>query len=215
MEQVLLKLNRRVKALHHVDAETGPQYDGTTSAGIVSGNNKISRLLEETRTTAYNSGFADGRAQGVAEADRQVEQLRQSVTGLTDALECQYRETVDGLKEPLVMLACRMAEKIIGVALVKEGQYETILAHRINKIVAELNDQHRLRIRVNPASLPLVNDQRFLDTLQFPAQLNVKFIDDADLEPGDCIIESDDFIIDAVIENQLELLRRQLLSSEQ
>lgn len=121
-----------------------------------------------------------------------------------------YDDLVSQSEPPLVRLAVKIAEKVIGeqlrmdpetmVAIVREALKS---ARRDRSLLVEVNPEHEALIRSRIASLcsSLGGDQE------------IRIVPNPSIPPGGCVVQSEIGIIDAKLETQLKCMEQALLRS--
>ena len=49
-----------------------------------------------------------------------------------------------------------------------------------------------------------------MDHIELPLHKNIQFVEDDKLNPGECLVESEDYFIDTTLNHQLELMENHL-----
>jgi type III secretion protein L len=153
---------------------------------------RIDTLARETKQSAYDAGYEEGLAQLTSHL---LEAHERRDTALASA------------EHDLLRLAVKIAEKLIGREIERD---ETALADIVAAALRHARRNESLRIRVNPADLPVIQKHR--DRLEPTGR--ARFLDlvpDPNVKHGGCIIESDSGTIDAQLETQLRVIERDLL----
>jgi flagellar assembly protein FliH len=181
------------------------------------------KQAEQLRTQAIEQGRKDGEKQGLIDAEKkiaqQVEQkisqrlqqemktilpaLQQSISLIRDA---QQQCMADWERE-VVMLSCRIAEKVIRrelktdpvdcLALVKD-----ILNQTVGQTVA--------KISISPQDYQTLLGYHEKKQLPFAAETFALINSDSTITPGGCLVKTQHGIIDATVEKQLDRIVEEL-----
>lgn len=181
---------------------------------IVSAQREAARILEEAEEFA-----AEIRREAREEAENlRVEAHREGTESALTEFELKliesreirervWRET----EKDLLRLAVRLAEKIVGREIKKDGK---TVVDIVSAALQNARQQEKLTVRVNPADLPTIEKEmeRFSTggRIQF-----VDFVADPRVSSGGCLIESEVGTIDARLETQLRVLERALVSQSE
>jgi flagellar assembly protein FliH len=176
---------------------------------------KAKEIYDAAREDGYREGYAQGAAQAAQEGARQREEqaealgeeVQKFLEQATAARDRQLEEHMDELRE----LAMAVAEKVVGVSLRSSSEVicrmiQTAVDKRKRKewvriYIAECDAKHLTEIPVPLASaLSALSDR-------------VRIIPVADDEPGTCIIETPDEIVDASAATQLNNIRGILMDA--
>lgn len=159
---------------------------------------------------ARQQGFAEGRAEGeMAEGAR----LRHAVRAAEDALEelrmgeMRWTGTIE---ENVCALAVIIARQIIGRELATDA--EPVL-QLVRNALAEFPIDQPMRIRVNPGDLAAISrtgaDGRD-PLLAVTRDRDARWLPDAAISPGGCVVEGRERIIDGRVDGALERIYRRL-----
>jgi len=160
---------------------------------------KLNEDCEKARKEGYNDGYQKGLDKGLDEA-RQV--LKRFESAISDAVG-QRASVLEDAKQNILELVLQISKKVTfdAIDINREATVEII-----EGVINNLVDRSRLRIKVHPDYLPLVeqNMDRFLSgstsikDLQFEADPRVRM--------GGCFIETPTGDIDARLESQFEVI---------
>ena len=157
------------------------------------------QALEETarlRDEAYREGM-----------EKSLAEFEQNLLEALEIRERVWRET----EKDLLRLAVRLAEKIIGREIQAEKQTVTDI---VAAALQNARQQEKLTVRVNPADLSLIEEEREKFLPSGRARF-IDFIADPRVASGGCLIESEVGTIDARLETQLRVLERALLAQSE
>lgn len=177
---------------------------------------KIERVYKEEKLKArqsghdegYQTGLNQGRAEGRAQAEKVLQQLDRAIK---DAV--QQRETLlSEAKEKILDLVIQISRKVTFDAITVDP--ETTLA-MISGVIDTLIDRSKLKIKVNPDHLPIVeqNIERFMLGSATIKEISVE--PDSRVRYGGCLIETPTGDIDARLESQFEVIEETILSDEE
>ncbi len=185
-------------------------------AALDSARLQAESILANARSEGYETGHAEGMAQGLAQAqeeqklllaqqaEEQAGHVEQFLNQANDALDRLMEDSVSELRD----LAIAVAEKVIGISLQSSSDVIERMIHiAVDKrkrcewvhIYVSEQDAKRL-VRISPmlaGSLSALSD-------------HVRIVPMGDDEAGMCIIEMPDQIIDASASTQLDNIRSAL-----
>ncbi len=164
---------------------------------------KIEQILKDECRKARQEGYKDGYQKGL---DKGLDEARQVLKNFERAISdavSQRAVLLEEAKEKILELVLQISRKVTFDAL--EINREATV-EMIEVVIGNLVDRSRLRIKVHPDHLPLVeqNMDRFLSgstsikDLQFEADPRVRL--------GGCFIETPTGDIDARLESQFEVI---------
>ena len=167
----------------------------------------IERVVKAEREAAFQvghqQGYAAGTQTGLDEA-RQV--LARFDRAISDAIEQRETMLVEA-KEKILELVLKISKKVTFNAVnVDRESLLTIIEGAINQLV----DRSKLKIRVHPDFLPIVerNLERFLSSTA--GVCNIAVEPDVRVHGGGCLIETPTGDIDARLESQFEVIEEAL-----
>lgn len=164
---------------------------------------------EKVEQQAKQQGFQTGFTQGLEQAEQDSVEKRLEMTRL---LEIAYEEKANIIQqaEPfLLSLSVTIAEKVIHNELTHDTQQLLSIIQHALKQVEEAED---VTMQVSPEDYSIIIP--FLEELKTytKADSELKLIPVANLTPGGCRIHTASGSYDAMIDNQLEEIKNQLLA---
>ena len=164
---------------------------------------------EKLAQEAQQQGFQAGFTQGLQQAEQDSVEKRSEMNRL---LEIAYEEKVKIIQqaEPfLLSLSVKIAEKVIHNELSQDTQQ---VLHIIQQALKQVEESEDVTMQVSPEDYPLIIP--FLEELKtyIKADSELKLIPVASLTPGGCRIQTASGSYDAMVDNQLEEIKNQLLS---
>ena len=166
--------------------------------------------LQKARSEAYQAGYQEGQNSTRAEAHKQYTQLAQEFDKDIKAIHMEFTDTLQNLSGPLLKLALSTAEQLIQRELTLDGRANEILLLQIQRILNETVTQTRAVIQVNTSQLDWITGEKILETLNVPQKENLRFIPNPQLKPGECKLETEDYLVNSTIHAQLAALEKVL-----
>jgi flagellar motor switch protein FliG len=164
---------------------------------------------EQRVQEAYASGYEEGRLEGeIAEGVR----LRNAVTVAEQAL-AELRENEarwqDNVEANIAALAVAVARHILMRELASDP---TIVADLVKRALHEFPIDQPLRVRVNPTDLSVLSTHttKSGEPIAIAPNRDVHWLADARIQPGGCVVEGRERIIDGRVDTALERLYRQV-----
>lgn len=183
--------------------EIGP---GGSSQGAAEDFDEIREAeLEE----AYRRGRAEGEHAAHVRARHEVETALSAARGVLQQVR-ESRETwSQGLEENLVALATAVARHVVQRELREDPETLQALVH---EAVTSYPPDQPVRVRLHPDDLTLLAS---LGNGKVPGDeahggREARWIADADVVPGGCIVEGPDRIVDGRVDRALERIFREL-----
>lgn len=162
--------------------------------------NLISRAQEEAGTIK-DIAAKDGYKAGLEQAKEDIQQMKTAVEGFLSAKQ----EVFEYIAPDILELSVDIARKIVKKEIEQNPQIllETILD--VLKTISK--DETKVSIKVNPAQLNMTKESipEIISSTGIDAKINVYA--DATIEVGGCIVQTNNGIVDATINTQLEIIK--------
>jgi len=177
---------------------------------------RIERVYEEEKSKAHQAGYDEGyqaglnqgRAEGRTEAQQVLQQFEQAIK---DVIQ-QRERLLEEAKQKILNLVIQVSRKVTFDAITVDPEATTTM---INGVINTLIDRSRLKIKVNPDHLPIVeqNIDRFVTGSATIKEISI--VPDPRVRYGGCLIETPTGDIDARLESQFEVIKETILSDEE
>ena len=170
----------------------------------------LEKALEQTRDNAFQAGYEEGRNSSLNDMKSRIKELSSDFTQMVQGLDKQYKVLFNLQEKTLLSLSLRIAEKILNEELSHKKEITEYLAKMLKKILMEMMEQKKITVSLNPDWLKEFKRDEFLNQIDLPLHEKIQFIDDDKLHPGECLVESEDFFIDATLNHQFKLMENHL-----
>lgn len=171
----------------------------------------LENALQTSREESFQVGYEEGKEAGLFEMRHKLDDLAEESKALVSSLQNEYDKALIRMEAPLVKLSIRIAERILGSELMKEESMIEFLSGKVKDMLKDIKGQSRITIHVNPDRLAWVSDENITADLNISTGGAVNFVGDDHLLPGECLLETDQFIVDNTFRHQLEMLEQQML----
>lgn len=170
--------------------------------------------LEAIRQDAYNEGFStgekDGFHAGQLKATQEADVVLQGKVAVLEQLMTQLFEPIaeqdQALERALVQLVSQMSREVIRRELLADSSQLTQVLREALKLLPM--GAGNVRIHINPQDFELVK------ALRERHEESWRILEDEQLQPGGCRVESEHSLIDASIETRLDLALKQLFEQQ-
>lgn len=163
--------------------------------------------VDREKKRGYDEGFVAGRTDGEKAAGQaiagEMAVMRQKIG---DSRET-FLARVAGSETKIIETSLAIAERIVRQKIQIDPN---VVRETVREVVAQIRDNHPVRIRVHPDEIARLNEFKKLDPDAF-RDIPATFIPDETLSPGDCIAETGLEFIDATVSKKLETLRDRLI----
>ncbi len=170
---------------------------------------EVSRIYQRASEDGYNQGYAEGHQKGQQEASAAMRKAAQDAVDAVQRFLSQANQTrdaeIDKLSAEVLDVAVAVAEKVIHVSLKSS---EEIIKRMIITATEKLKRRQWVQIYVADCDVKGVaqSDPSLAAALSSLSD-HIKIVPMKDAEPGTCIVEMPDEIIDASASTQLENIR--------
>lgn len=165
--------------------------------------NLVSRAHEEAHTIK-DSAAQEGYKTGIEKAQEDIEKVRESILEFLKAKQ----EVFEYIAPDILEISVDIARKIIKKEIEQDPQLilETILD--VLKNVSR--EEVRVSLRVNPSQVSLAKENlpEIISTIGLEAKVSV--ISDENIDEGGCILYTNNGVVDATINTQLEIIKEAL-----
>jgi flagellar assembly protein FliH len=142
----------------------------------------------------------------------QKQQVASAVAAIGQAMD-QFERIGQQIREEaeqeLLAAALEIARKIVAQNI-EAGQVQ--IDPILNKALSKLPARQKVRIHLNPGDLKQC--QLAQSNAQADANQRYEFISDPQIQPGECLLESDDASIEHTVEDSADTIREALLGSD-
>ncbi|MHB8231562.1 MAG: FliH/SctL family protein [bacterium] len=157
--------------------------------------------FEEAKKKGYAEGFNEGRK----EALRTMEEGIKNIFKASESIEQFKNELYGDVKQDVINLSLNIAKTIVkSETAANSDLIVQIIADAINKSSEAVN----FTICLNPGDYGVLNKNPRAVKDFIAREVNIDFLPDAGLSPGDTLIKTDFGEIDARIETQLEQIKK-------
>ncbi len=184
---------------------------GVVEAEVYDAHQKAREILEAAQRQAaqiLRSAEAERDALAAKAREEGYQEGLSETTAILVRARQEHRALVAGAEQDAVRLALRIAEKIIGRAV--EADRELILSI-VAQAVEGVRHQRELVVRVHPDDAELLRNRRakLMDLMGRTREIAVR--EDAEIQRGGCIVETEGGAVDARLETQLQAMEQALL----
>ncbi|WP_436375778.1 flagellar assembly protein FliH [Cytobacillus sp. BC1816] len=161
------------------------------------------RVLEEARSEGFAAGADDGRKNGLREYSELIHMAREVV----NSAKHDYQQHIESSEQTILNLGLKVAERILGEVLDKNGdQFLSI----VKRAIKEAREYTEIQLHVHPMHYDLILSHKDELIRVFPKETDLYIYPDEELSNTSCIIESANGRIEASVDSQLEEIKRKL-----
>lgn len=181
---------------------------GTRRRGYrrIDDRNLVSRAQEEAETIK-KSAFEEGYRKGLEQASSDLSEFRNNLKEFMSAKE----EVFEYIAPDILEMSVNIAKKIIKKEV--ESDPQVIINTIIDVLKTVSKNEPKINIRVRPQAVAFVKDSIPDIAYQYGIDAKINIISDPSIEEGGCVFQTNNGIVDASIDTQLEIIKKALEGS--
>lgn len=165
--------------------------------------NLVSRAQEESENIK-KSAFDEGYKVGLEKASNDLNIFRDSLGKFMSAKQ----DVFEYIAPDILELSVDIAKKIIKKELETDPQ---VLINIIIDVLRSVSkSEPKITIRVRPQEVQFIKDTLPNITYQYGIDSNINIIADPSMQEGDCVFQTNNGIVDASIDTQVEIIKKAL-----
>jgi len=178
---------------------------GTRRRGYrrIDDRNLVSRAQEEAENIK-KSAFEEGYRKGLENAGSDIEALKNNLKEFMGA----PKEVFEYIAPDILEISVGIAKKIIQKEL--ESNPQVILDIIIDVLRKSCKNEPKVTVKVNPQLVAFLKDAIPNVTYEYGIETKINILADQSLEAGNCILQTNNGIIDASIDTQMEIIKKAL-----
>jgi flagellar assembly protein FliH len=166
----------------------------------------------ESDRAAYERGKDDGYKAGLEEGHREAQEVIKNFSGVVSDITGQRESLLEEARQKILNLVIQISKKVTFEAAQVDPE---VTAAIINGAINSLIDKRKIKVKVNPAHLPHIEQQidRFKGETTAVKELIIE--PDARVRYGGCFIETPSGDIDARVDSQMEIVTEALIEDKE
>lgn len=162
---------------------------------------------EQIKTMAHSEGFDAGKQEGLAAAEEQLQQIEEELRQSVEQELDQIRQQRQQMESFFADLTAKLVEKLTGQVCAENKE---VILHLIQNAEGTLDRPKQVVLRVSGEDMAVVSGHKAELKEQLPEQTEFDILEDASLSANQCIIETEDKMIDCSLDVQLQNLQEKL-----
>ncbi len=165
--------------------------------------NLVSRAQEEAEAIK-KSAFDEGYRKGLEQAEADMDKFRKDIVTFMNATKNVFEYVAPDILE----ISVDIARKIIKKELETDPQ---VLINTIIEVLKTLaKNEPKINIRVRPQAVQFIKDTLPNITYQYGIDAKINIVADPSIEEGGCVFQTNNGIVDASLDTQLEIIKNAL-----
>ncbi len=179
---------------------------------------QAAQIMEDARKNGYQAGYSEGESRARADVERELEEERRKLLEEKAHGEKQLmaeRELFLQAAEPkMAEIAARLITHLTGIVV--DGQ-QGVMTYMIDQAMRGIENSQSFVIKVSEGNYPYVAEHKNEIYGASNPSIRIEIFADAKLTANQCLIETDNGIVNCSLDVQLENLSRaiRLMSIEQ
>lgn len=165
--------------------------------------NLVSRAHEESENIK-RSAFEEGYRMGMEKAQADFEHFRSELSNFMNA----KKDVFEYIAPDILEISVNIAKKIIKREM--ETDPQIIIETIIDVLKTVSKNEPKITIRVRPQSVQFVKDVIPNLSYQYGIDAKISVVADPSVEEGGCVLETNNGIVDASVDTQLEIIKKAL-----
>lgn len=165
--------------------------------------NLVSRAQEESENIK-KSAFEEGYRNGLEKSGEDMALFREELLKFMSA----RKDVFEYIAPDIMEISVNIARKIIKKEL--ESDPQIIINTIIDVLKTVSKSEPKVTIRVKPQSVQFIKDTIPNITYQYGVDAKINIVADPTMEEGGCVFQTNNGIVDASIDTQLEIIKKAL-----
>lgn len=180
---------------------------------LVSASDTWEAAIDQARSEGWEEGHRAGVAEGRRSEEARTRSALDAAARAVSEVEARMVQMEEGARRDLPALATAIASHLVGHAVEADP---AILGRLIQLAVSEFLPDEPVRVRMNPRDLAMLSGPLGVGSEEDGplAGRTVRWISDAEVRPGGCLVESRERLVDGRVSTALERIYRALSEEE-
>lgn len=168
---------------------------------------EVENIKKQAHEEGYQAGYSEGSDKVIAEYEEKKAQLDAQAVQNEQLLIEKEQEFVTQTEQKMVDLLCQLIPSITGVSIENE---RNVLLHMINMAMRDLDNSTKFVIRVSCDDYEMLLEQKDEIYGALNPGIELEIYEDAKLHAMQCLIDTDNGIVDVSLDVQLNNLIKAL-----
>ncbi|MCM1272235.1 MAG: FliH/SctL family protein [Clostridium sp.] len=173
------------------------------NAIIQSANDEADAIRENARKSGYETGLEEGNLEAAKRADVYLANIQKEQDEFVSRTQTEYDERLGQSQESLIDLSCQLVAKLTGILV---DEYRPVMVYMINQALSGSDNGKNIIIKVPEESYAYISDNRDRIVGAANPSINIDIFADSNLTKRQCMIETDNGIIDLSMDVQVNNL---------
>ncbi len=161
------------------------------------------KIKEDAYKEGYEHGLEDGNMEAMKRADDYLVNIKKEQEEAKARMLAKNEAYLDDAEQKLVNLTCELIKKISGIVV---DDYKPVMLNMINNALNDVESTTKYTIKVCEESYTYVSDNSERIVGAANPNITIDVFADSKLDKGQCIIETDNGIINLSMDIQIQNL---------
>ncbi|MDD2400839.1 MAG: FliH/SctL family protein [Clostridia bacterium] len=163
------------------------------------------REIEEIKGKSYIEGMNSGYKDGTRKAEEELSSLVQTTNVMLAELVKVKEDYLKNNDEDILELVLLISEKIVRTVVETKPE---VICEVVKNVLKRLKGSECITLKVNPIHVPYLDDYGEQGSEFDKNKITIE--EDSGLKPGECVIMTKNGYIEAIIDEQLTILKKAL-----
>lgn len=206
-EEAMQQSQEILKAAKQEAEEIVNQVHKETEQMRAAAYDEVENIKKQAHEEGYQTGYSDGSSQVIAEYEEKKAQLDAQAVQNEQLLMEKEKEFIAKTEHKMVDLLCQLIPSITGVSIENE---RNVLLHIINMAMRDLENSSKFVIRVSCDDYEMLSERKDEIYGARNPGIELEIYEDAKLQAMQCLIDTDNGIVDVSLDVQLNNLIKAL-----
>lgn len=160
-------------------------------------------ILEQAKQEGYNQGFEQGSMEAMKRADAYIEKMQSEQEDAAAKNREEMEQYISHAKQSMVDVACDLIAKLTGILV---NDYKPVMLHMINNALNESDTSKKFVIHVSEEIYQYIEDNKSSLVGAANPNIAIEIYGDSKMGRSECLIDTDNGIIDLSMEVQVRNL---------
>lgn len=161
------------------------------------------KIIEQARQEGYEQGLQEGNMEAMKRADAYLADIQKEQDALKKKNDAEIQKQLEKVERDIVDVTCDLIAKLTGILV---HDYKPVMLHMINQALNQAETSKKFVIHVAEDIYPYIaENQNRLAGASNPG-ITIEVYGDGKMDRGDCLIDTDNGIIDLSMDVQVKNL---------
>ena len=165
--------------------------------------NLVSRAQDEA-DNIKKSAFEEGYRKGLEQAEADILEFKKNTVNFMNAT----KEVFEYIAPDILEISVDIAKKIIKKEV--ESDPQVLINTIIDVLKTVSKNEPKINIKVRPQAVQFIKDTLPNIAYQYGIDAKINIVSDPSIEEGGCVFQTNNGIVDASIDTQLEIIKKAL-----